>query len=172
MFWCSYNSFFSTFSMQWCAFFWSTTNDNSILRKLETNWKNVKSVYSRELSERDSKCRSISMRCLIYIVWSLFLSHSHWLIQMSRRLRSNNYTSICRLDSHSLYQKKNSIKNLVLMSKSFAYSRTLSFWFLRIRSDIFDIFLDRWFSFFSLKHESNFVKRSSNVSLFIFVVCV
>jgi hypothetical protein len=106
MLWCSCSSSSSTFSMLWCASFWSKTNDNSTRRRLETNSEDAKLIYSRKSSIRDSKCRSISMRCLICIAWSLFLSHSHWLAQTSRRLRSNSYTSICRLNSRSSYQKK------------------------------------------------------------------
>jgi hypothetical protein len=42
-------------------------------------------------------------------------------------------------------KKKSSVKSLVLNSKSFAYSRTLSSKSLRVKSNILSISLDRWF---------------------------
>jgi hypothetical protein len=106
MSWCSYNSSCSTFLMRWYELLWNTTNDNSILRKLETDFLNARSIYSRESSERDSKCRSILKFCLIYNVWSFFEFHLLQLIQSFRRLRLNSYTSKCCSNSHLLYQKK------------------------------------------------------------------
>jgi hypothetical protein len=45
----------------------------------------------------------------------------------------------------SIVSKKSSVKNLVLISKFFACSRTLFSKFLRVKSNILNTFFDRWF---------------------------